>query len=77
MGRGDPSDDQWSVLEPLLPTAGVGRPARNQRRLINGVRWRVRTGVPWRDLLRPSTGTGRPCTGCSGAGSARVYGPGY
>ncbi|MFB7750215.1 IS5 family transposase [Streptomyces sp. NPDC056121] len=50
MGRGDLSDDQWSVLEPLLPTAGVGRPARNQRRLINGVRWRVRTGVPWRDL---------------------------
>ncbi|MFI8094087.1 IS5 family transposase [Streptomyces sp. NPDC086080] len=50
MGRGDLSDDQWLVLEPLLPTAGVGRPARNQRRLINGVRWRVRTGVPWRDL---------------------------
>ncbi|MFF9779911.1 transposase [Streptomyces sp. NPDC013978] len=38
------------MLEPLLPTAGVGRPARNQRRLINGVRWRVRTGVPWRDM---------------------------
>ncbi|WP_374116259.1 transposase [Streptomyces sp. CoH27] len=50
MGRGDLSDDQWSVPEPLLPTAGVGRPARNQRWLINGVRWRVRTGVPWRDL---------------------------
>nr|WP_230989843.1 transposase [Streptomyces luteolifulvus] len=29
---------------------GVGRPARNRRRLIDGVRWRVRTGAPWRDL---------------------------
>lgn len=50
MGRGDLSDEQWSVLEPLLPVVGVGRPARNRRQLIDGVRWRVRTGVPWRDL---------------------------
>ncbi|MEU4266194.1 IS5 family transposase [Streptomyces argenteolus] len=50
MGRGDLSDEQWSVLEPLLPVAGLGRPVRNRRQLIDGVRWRVRTGVPWRDL---------------------------
>ncbi|MFF3691398.1 IS5 family transposase [Streptomyces sp. NPDC002187] len=50
MGRGDLCDEQWSVLEPLLPVVGLGRPARNQRKLIDGVRWRVRTGVPWRDL---------------------------
>ncbi|KRB68882.1 transposase [Kitasatospora sp. Root187] len=50
MGRGDLSDDQWAVLEPLLPVAGVGRPARSRRRLVDGVRWRVRTGAPWRDV---------------------------
>jgi transposase len=50
VARGDLSDEQWSVLEPLLPVVGLGRPARNRRRLIDGVRWRVRTGVPWRDL---------------------------
>ncbi|MET9470414.1 IS5 family transposase [Streptomyces sp. NPDC006544] len=50
MGRGDLSDEQWSVLEPLLPSVGLGRRPRNRRRLIDGVRWRVRTGVPWRDL---------------------------
>ncbi|WP_143070920.1 transposase, partial [Streptomyces malaysiense] len=50
MGRGDLSDEQWSVLESLLPAAGVSRRSANRRRLINGVRWRVRTGVPWRDL---------------------------
>ncbi|WP_409000565.1 IS5 family transposase [Streptomyces europaeiscabiei] len=50
MGRGDLSDDQWAALGPLLPVAGVGRPSVGRRRLINGIRWRVRTGTPWRDL---------------------------
>ena len=50
MARGDLSDAQWAVLEPLLPVAATGRPAMFQRRLIDGVRYRVRTGVPWRDL---------------------------
>ncbi|MCX4525856.1 IS5 family transposase [Streptomyces sp. NBC_01551] len=50
MGRGDLSDEQWVVLEPMLPEAVSGRPAACRRKLINGIRWRVRTGVPWRDL---------------------------
>lgn len=33
-----------------MPVAGVGRPSVGRRRLINGIRWRVRTGTPWRDL---------------------------
>ncbi|WP_237538841.1 transposase [Streptomyces sp. SID486] len=27
-----------------------GRPAVGRRKLIDGIRWRVRTGAPWRDL---------------------------
>ena len=50
MGRGDLSDEQWAVLEPLLPVVQVGRPSAGRRRLIDGIRWRVRTGAPWRDL---------------------------
>ncbi|WNF01531.1 IS5 family transposase [Streptomyces luomodiensis] len=50
MGRGDLSDEQWSVLESLLPAVGISRRWPSCRRLIDGVRWRVRTGVPWRDL---------------------------
>ncbi|MFB8392984.1 IS5 family transposase [Streptomyces yangpuensis] len=50
MGRGDLSDDQWAVPGPLLPVAGLGRPTVGRRRLIDGIRWRVRTGAPWRDL---------------------------
>ncbi|MFB9707185.1 transposase [Streptosporangium sandarakinum] len=45
MGRGDSTDEQWAVLEPLLPVAETGRPAGCRRRLIDG----VRTGAPWRD----------------------------
>lgn len=38
------------MLEPLLPVADKGRPARCRRRPIDGIRWRVRTGAPWRDV---------------------------
>ena len=51
-GRADLTDAQWAVLEPLLPR-GVkpGRPPKwTKRQLIDGIRWRVRAGAPWRDL---------------------------
>jgi transposase len=40
------------VLEPLLPEGKkAGRPPKwAKRQLIDGIRWRVRTGSPWRDL---------------------------
>jgi len=51
-GRADLSDEQWAVLEPLLPAvSGWGRPPKwTRRRLIDGIRWRVRAGAPWRDV---------------------------
>lgn len=51
MGRGDLTDEQWAALEPVLPKgATAGRSAVWPRRqLIDGIRFRVRTGVPWRD----------------------------
>ena len=52
MGRGDLTNDQWARLAPLLPT-GIksGRPPTwSKRRLIDGIRWRTRTGAPWRDV---------------------------
>jgi transposase len=50
--RFDLSDGQWAVLEPLLPTGRKpGRPSQwTKRQLIDGIRWRVRTGAPWRDV---------------------------
>ena len=52
--RADLTDTQWALLEPLLPKpvgARTGRPPRwSKRQLIDGIRWRVRTGTPWRDV---------------------------
>ncbi|MFF1956619.1 transposase [Streptomyces sp. NPDC058220] len=52
MGREDLTDEHWAVLEPSLPKgAREGRPpVRPRRQLIDGIRFRVRTGVPWRDM---------------------------
>jgi transposase len=51
-GRHDLGDDEWSVLEPLLPAGRkAGRPPKWARRqLIDGIRWRIRAGAPWRDV---------------------------
>ena len=50
--RADLTDAQWAVLEPLLPRGKKpGRPPeRTKRQLIDGIRWRTRTGSPWRDV---------------------------
>ncbi|MEU6011028.1 transposase [Streptomyces sp. NPDC047453] len=48
MARAEFTDAQWVVLEPLLPV-GVkpGRPSvHSKRQLINGIRFRTRTGIP-------------------------------
>lgn len=38
-------------MKPLLPAgSGMGRPVRDRRQVIDGIRWRVRAGTPWRDL---------------------------
>jgi transposase len=51
-GRFDLTDAQWAVLEPLLPRGKKpGRPVTwTKRQLIDGIRWRVRAGSPWRDV---------------------------
>jgi transposase len=51
-GRADLTDEQWAVLEPLLPKGKKpGRPPKwTRRQLIDGIRWRTRAGTPWRDV---------------------------
>ena len=50
--RFDLTDAQWTVLESLLPQPSrSGRPPLgSKRQLIDGIRWRVRVGAPWRDI---------------------------
>src|SRR5919112_1558973 len=48
--RHELSDDERARLEPLLPPRKRGRRRRDDRRIINGIVWKLATGAPWRDL---------------------------
>ena len=45
-------DDQWERIENLLPgrEGSVGATAADNRRFVEAVLYRYRTGMPWRDL---------------------------
>lgn len=46
------SDEVWARIEPLLPPVKgpMGPPFRPHRPVVEGVIYRLRTGIPWRDL---------------------------
>ena len=51
MSRGDLTDLEWRILNPLLPNRGErGPPILDKRRTVNGILWVLRTGAPWRDM---------------------------
>lgn len=50
MARFDLTDFEWSVIEPLLPNKPRGVPRVDDRRVLNGIFWRLRTGAPWADI---------------------------
>ncbi len=45
-------DDQWERIEGLLPgrPGMVGRNGKDNRTFVEGVIYRYRAGIPWRDL---------------------------
>ena len=44
------TDFEWSIIEPLLPNTPRGVPRVDDRRVLNGIFWRLRTGSPWADI---------------------------
>lgn len=50
MRRYELTDEQWTVIEPLLPKAATGRPLNVPRQMLNAMFWVLRSGAPWRDL---------------------------
>jgi transposase len=51
VGRHELTDAQWEKIAPLLPANGrPGGRWADHRTVINGILFRARTGVPWRDL---------------------------
>ncbi|OKJ26531.1 transposase [Streptomyces sp. CB02366] len=48
--RRELSDEEWDVLSGLLPWTETGRPRRDDRVVLNGIVWKLRTGSAWRDV---------------------------
>ena len=48
--RFDLNDKEWAIVEPLLPTDVRGKPRVDDRRVLNGIFYVLRTHCPWRDL---------------------------
>ncbi len=54
------SDDQWSIIAPLLPKlTSRGRPWRDNREVLEGILWILHSGARWQDLPKeyPSAST--------------------
>jgi transposase len=44
------NDHEWAAIKPMLPNKPRGVPRVNDRRVLNGIFWVLRSGAPWRDL---------------------------
>jgi hypothetical protein len=44
------TDFEWTAIRPFLPNKPRGVPRVNDRRVLNGIFWILRSGAPWRDL---------------------------
>jgi transposase len=41
---------EWAAIKPMLPNKPHGVPRVNDRRILNGIFWVLRSGAPWREL---------------------------
>ena len=44
------SDYEWTAIKPMLPNKPRGVRRVNDRRVLNGIFWVLRSGAPWHDL---------------------------
>ena len=50
MARYDLTEAEWSIIQPVLPQKSRGIPRVDDRRVLNGIFWVLRSGSPWADL---------------------------
>jgi transposase len=50
MRRYELTDEQWTLVAPLLPSQDTGRPRRDDRAVLNAVFWKLCSGAAWRDV---------------------------
>ena len=46
-------DYEWTAIKPMLPNKPRGVRRVNDRRVLNGIFWVLRSGAPWRACQRP------------------------
>ena len=51
------TDEQWELIERIVPSPSVrsdgrGRPWKNNREVLKGIIWILRSGARWKDLAR-------------------------
>ena len=44
------TETEWKIIQPILPSKPRGVPRVDDRRVLNGIFWVLRSGAPWRDL---------------------------
>jgi hypothetical protein len=44
------TDFEWAAIKSFLPNKPRGIPRVDDRRILNGIFWVLRSGAPWRDL---------------------------
>ena len=44
------SETEWTIIRPILPSRSRGVPRVDDRRVLDGIFWILRSGAPWRDL---------------------------
>jgi transposase len=67
------ADYEWVAIKPMLPNKPRGVPRVNDRRVLNGIFWVLRSGAPWRDLPK-AFGRTRLATTVLSAGGGLVFG---
>lgn len=50
MARYDLSEEEFKLIEDLIPRSRWGRPPNDPRTVLNGMFWVLSAGTPWRDL---------------------------
>ena len=43
------TDAEWQLISPILPRKSRGVPRVDDRHVLNGILWVLRSGAPWRD----------------------------